>query len=142
MEIVKELAKPKNYLPVVAGVTVGIVGGQFVVEQVKTYVATQFPGNDTVDLAARLGVTVVAIAAFLYTSKSRSSDMNMFANTAAIGMIGVGTYSFVAKLLQWTPLTIGRVGRAAVRPVTVVRKEQTPIYRATPAPAVASVPGY
>lgn len=135
VEIVKELGKPRNYLPVVVGVTAGIVGGQFVIEQVKGYVASQFPGNDTIDMVARLGVTVAAVAVYLATSKGKADFTSVTINTAAIGAIGVGAYSFIAKLLQWQPIAIGRVraGRTAVRPVTVVRKEQTPIYRAAPA---------
>ena len=143
MQIVKELSKPKNYLPVVAGVTVGIVGGQFVVEQVKSYVAAQFPLNDMMDIAGRLGVTIAALALFLATSSKKTDVVTVVLNTAAIGAIGVGTYSFLAKLLQWQSLTISRVGRAAparaARPMTVVSKTQTPIYRATPADGPVSV---
>lgn len=142
MDILKGLGKPKEYAPIIVGATIGLVGMQYLMTQAKSWIDTVYPAQDWALWALYIGVTVAAIG--VYVASRKGSDWSSRAiNASSISAIAVGGFSILAKGLQWTPISIGRVGavRSAARPVTVVRRETTPTYAHAASPAVPSHSG-
>lgn len=135
MDIVKTLVQTKNYAPVVIGATVGLVGASYVMDQAKAWMATAYPGNDWATWGLYLGITVAAVA--VYVAAHRGKDWASQATAAgSVAAMAVGGFSVLAKALQWTPITVGRIGAVrgvGARPMNVVRREVTPTYAAAPA---------
>lgn len=144
VEIVNQLKKPATYIPVVAGATAGIIGMQYVIDQSKVWVAQMAPGNDLADTAVKAGLTVGAVAVYLMFARGTTNMWNQALQSAGVAASGVAGFSLIAKLLAWNPMTIGRIGATVpTRPVTIVRKETTPVYRTGPTatPLYHSSPG-
>ncbi len=142
MEVIKELGKPKEYAPIIVGSTVGLVGMNYLVGQVKSWLGTQYPGNDWAVYLGLAGVTVAAVGLYLASRKPRAGDfVGETVYAASISAIAVGAFSLLAKGLAWTPITVGQIGatKAVTRPVTVVRKEPTTPTFAQPAQTAASI---
>ena len=138
MELIKEIMKPQDYAPVVIGATAGLVGGSYIDQQAKSWVAALAPGNDWADIGARIGLAVGAIAVYLATDKTNKNAFETGINSAAVSATAVMAFSLVAKVLGWTSMTIGRAGPVrAMGRQNVVRKDQIPTFsQATPVGAM------
>jgi len=129
-------AKAKDYVPMVIGATTGLVAMAYVVDQGKAWIPQVVldPQQQTWALwGLYVGVTVAAVV--VWTATRKGADWATRAtNAASIAAMAVGGFSILAKGLQWSPITVGRLGavRGAARPVTVVRRESTPTYAAAP----------
>jgi hypothetical protein len=111
------------------GAAAGVVGGGYVINQVRAWVQTNVGADDLWDWVARLGLTLVGIVAWLSLKGSKMLGQAM--QGAALGFATVGAVGLIQKAIGMAPTSIQalRPATLAARPVVVTRRESTPSYQ-------------